>query len=100
MMGHSHAAAGLAAGMICAPWTGVTGPAAVTAWVVAVGGFALLSDVDTVNSSASRMWGPLSQVLFRPIAMARSKSVLTATNSLMSANSVGKSPTSAYLSTD
>lgn len=67
-MGHNHAAAGLTAGVISAPWVGVETPTVFAAWVVAVAGFALLNDVDTSHSSASRMWGPLSQLLFRPVA--------------------------------
>lgn len=69
MMGHNHAAAGLTVGVLTAPWFGITGPAAVAAWVVAVGGFTLLSDVDTLHSSAARMWGPLSQLMWRPVAL-------------------------------
>jgi len=67
MMGHNHAAAGLTLGVVTAPWVGVQAPTVFAAWMVAVAGFALLSDVDTTHSSASRMWGPLSQLLFRPV---------------------------------
>jgi hypothetical protein len=60
VLGHSHALSGLAAGAATLPWAPVQGPAGQAAWVAAVGGFAMLPDLDQQGSTISRMWGPLS----------------------------------------
>lgn len=60
MLGHSHALSGLAAGAATLPWAPVDGTVAQVAWVSAVGGFAMLPDLDQQGSTISRMWGPLT----------------------------------------
>ncbi|TYP90005.1 metal-dependent hydrolase [Blastococcus xanthinilyticus] len=62
MLGHSHALSGLAAGAATLPWAPVTGPVAQGAWIAAVGGFAMLPDLDHRNSTVSDMWGPVTDV--------------------------------------
>ena len=62
MLGHSHALSGLAIGAVTLPWAPVQGPVAQAAWVAAVGGFAMLPDLDQRGSTISRMWGPFSEV--------------------------------------
>ncbi|WP_369139868.1 metal-dependent hydrolase [Modestobacter versicolor] len=62
MLGHSHALSGLAVGAATLPWAPVTGTVAQVAWVSAVGGFAMLPDLDQSGSTISRMWGPLTDV--------------------------------------
>ena len=46
MLGHSHALSGLAAGAATLPWAPVHGTVSQVAWVAAVGGFAMLPDLD------------------------------------------------------
>ena len=60
MLGHSHALSGLAVGAATLPWAPVQGTVAQVAWVSAVGGFAMLPDLDQQGSTISRMWGPLT----------------------------------------
>ncbi|WP_222194000.1 metal-dependent hydrolase [Modestobacter italicus] len=60
MLGHSHALSGLAVGAATLPWAPVDGTVAQVAWVSAVGGFAMLPDLDQQGSTISRMWGPLT----------------------------------------
>ncbi len=62
MLGHSHALSGLAAGAETLPWAPVKGTVAQVAWVSAVGGFAMLPDLDQQGSTISRMWGPFTDV--------------------------------------
>jgi membrane-bound metal-dependent hydrolase YbcI (DUF457 family) len=62
MLGHSHALSGLAAGAATLPWAPVEGPVAQVAWVAAVGGFAMLPDLDHSGSTVSDMWGPVTDV--------------------------------------
>lgn len=62
MLGHSHALSGLAAGAALLPWAPVEGTVAQVAWVAAVGGFAMLPDLDSSNSTVSDMWGPITDV--------------------------------------
>ena len=62
MLGHSHALSGLATGAATLPWAPVQGTVAQVAWVSAVGGFAMLPDLDQQGSTISRMWGPLTDV--------------------------------------
>jgi hypothetical protein len=62
VLGHSHALSGLAAGAATLPWVPVHGTVAQVAWVSAVGGFAMLPDLDQRGSTISRMWGPLTDV--------------------------------------
>lgn len=62
-MGYSHAASGLLVGVATLPIAPVTGAPAQTAWVVALGGAALIPDLDTSGSAAARMWGPLTRAL-------------------------------------
>jgi hypothetical protein len=60
VLGHSHALSGLAVGAASLPWAPVQGTVAQVAWVSAVGGFAMLPDLDQQGSTISRMWGPLT----------------------------------------
>jgi LexA-binding, inner membrane-associated putative hydrolase len=60
VLGHSHALSGLAAGAATLPWAPVQGPVAQGAWVAAVGGFAMLPDLDQQRTTISRMWGPVT----------------------------------------
>ena len=62
MLGHSHALSGLAAGAVTLPWAPVGGAIGQTAWVAAVGGFAMLPDLDQRGSTIARMWGPASDI--------------------------------------
>ncbi|MCZ2816548.1 metal-dependent hydrolase [Modestobacter sp. VKM Ac-2984] len=62
MLGHSHALSGLAAGAATLPWVPVHGTVAQVAWVSAVGGFAMLPDLDQRGSTISGMWGPLTDL--------------------------------------
>lgn len=62
MMGPSHSATGLLAGLASLPYAPVTGVASQVAWVAAWSGFALLPDMDTRMSTAARLWGPLTSV--------------------------------------
>jgi len=60
VLGHSHALSGLATGAATLPWAPVHGTVAQVAWVSAVGGFAMLPDLDQQGSTISRMWGPFT----------------------------------------
>ena len=62
VLGHSHALSGLAAGAATLPWAPVEGPVAQVAWIAAVGGFAMLPDLDHSGSTVSDMWGPITDV--------------------------------------
>lgn len=62
MLGHSHALSGLAVGAATLPWAPLHGTVAQVAWVSAVGGFAMLPDLDQQGSTISRMWGPATDV--------------------------------------
>jgi hypothetical protein len=62
VLGHSHALSGLAAGAATLPWAPVHGTVAQVAWMSAVGGFAMLPDLDQQGSTISRMWGPFTDV--------------------------------------
>lgn len=62
VLGHSHALSGLAVGAATLPLAPLTGTVAQLGWVAAVGGMAMLPDLDQRGSTISRMWGPLSEV--------------------------------------
>ncbi len=62
MLGHSHALSGLAVGAATLPVAPLTGTVAQLGWVAAVGGMAMLPDLDQRGSTISRMWGPLTEV--------------------------------------
>ena len=62
MLGHSHALSGLAAGAASLPWAPVQGTVSQVAWVAAVGGFAMLPDLDQRGTTISGMWGPITDV--------------------------------------
>jgi len=62
VLGHSHALSGLAAGAATLPWVPVEGTVAQVAWVAAVGGFAMLPDLDQEGTTIARMWGPVTDV--------------------------------------
>lgn len=72
MLGHSHAMSGLAVGSASLPVVPVHTPLIQLTWVVAVGGFAMLPDLDSGGITSRRglprlhgstialMWGPLT----------------------------------------
>ncbi len=62
VLGHSHALSGLAVGAATLPLAPLHGTVAQLSWVAAVGGMAMLPDLDQRGSTISRMWGPLSEV--------------------------------------
>ncbi len=62
MLGHTHALSGLAVGAATLPWAPVHGAVAQGAWIAAVGGFAMLPDLDHRGSTVSDMWGPVTDV--------------------------------------
>src|SRR3712207_9584493 len=62
VLGHSHALSGLAAGAATLPWAPVGGAVGQVAWIAAVGGMAMLPDLDHSGSTVSDMWGPLPDV--------------------------------------
>jgi membrane-bound metal-dependent hydrolase YbcI (DUF457 family) len=62
VLGHSHALSGLATGAATLPCVPVHGTVAQIAWVSAVGGFAMLPDLDQQGSTISRMWGPFTDL--------------------------------------
>jgi membrane-bound metal-dependent hydrolase YbcI (DUF457 family) len=62
VLGHSHALSGLAAGAATLPWAPAHGTVSQVAWVAAVGGFAMLPDLDHSGSTVSDMWGPITDV--------------------------------------
>ncbi len=62
MLGHSHALSGLAVGAATLPWAPGDGTASQVAWIAAVGGFAMLPDLDQHCSTVSDMWGPATDV--------------------------------------
>ncbi len=62
MLGHSHALSGLAVGAASLPWAPVDGTVAQISWIAAVGGFAMLPDLDQHGSTVSDMWGPVTDV--------------------------------------
>lgn len=75
MLGHSHAMSGLAMGAATLPVVPMGSLTAELTWVVAVGGFAMLPDLDTGGvttrrgfprlhgSTVALMWGPLTSLL-------------------------------------
>ena len=62
VLGHSHALSGLAAGAATLPWAPVGGTVGQVAWIAAVGGMAMLPDLDHSGSTVSDMWGPVTDV--------------------------------------
>jgi hypothetical protein len=62
VLGHSHALSGLAAGAATLPWAPVGGTVGQVAWIAAVGGMAMLPDLDHNGSTVSDMWGPITDV--------------------------------------
>lgn len=80
MLGHSHALSGLAVGAATLPTIPATGWTEQAAWVAAVGGFAMLPDLDSGNisvrgvlpklngSTVAIMWGPLTCMLAEGVA--------------------------------
>lgn len=63
MLGHTHAVSGMAAGAALLPLVPLPNAAAQLAWVACCGGMALLPDLDHEDSTATRMWGPLSAAI-------------------------------------
>ena len=68
MMGFNHVSCGLAAGLATLPLVPLHTWPAQTTWVVAAGGTALLPDLDSRQSTAARMWGPLTELLAGMVA--------------------------------
>src|SRR3712207_368260 len=58
VLGHSHALSGLAAGAATLPWAPVGGTVGQVAWIAAVGGMAMLPDLDHNGPPVSGLWGP------------------------------------------
>ena len=67
MMGPTHSATGLLAGLATLPVAPVSSAGQSAAWVAAWGGAALLPDLDTGTSTAAKLWGPLTRALGRVI---------------------------------
>lgn len=71
MMGRTHTLTGLAAGAVTLPLLPVVvGPVDAVeqaAWVLLVGGMALLPDLDHPQATIARMWGPATQLLARGV---------------------------------
>lgn len=63
MMGHTHALTGFAAGAAALPLVPVSGLAGQVGWIVAVGGMALLPDLDHPQATATRTWGPATKLV-------------------------------------
>lgn len=63
MMGRTHVTSGLVVGLATLPLAPVTTGTAEAAWVLTLGGTALLPDLDSQHSTASRMWGPITGTL-------------------------------------
>jgi hypothetical protein len=62
VLGHSHALSGLAVGAATVPFAPLSGAVEQAAWIAAVGGFAMLPDLDQHGATISRMWGPLTNI--------------------------------------
>lgn len=63
MMGRTHVTTGLVVGLATLPLAPVTTGPTEAAWVLTLGGTALLPDLDSQHSTASRMWGPITGTL-------------------------------------
>lgn len=68
MMGTTHVSSGAVTGLLTLPLLPTHTLLVNVSWVTAVAGCALLPDLDHPHSTASRMWGPLTRTLSRPIA--------------------------------
>lgn len=62
-MGRNHVATGALVGLVSLQWVPASSLVDQVCWVVACGGTAMLNDLDTRQSAAARMWGPISGVL-------------------------------------
>ena len=67
MMGYTHVTSGLVTGIITLPIAPVHHWSTQVAWVITLGGAALLPDLDAPGSTAARMWGPPTRLLARAI---------------------------------
>lgn len=65
MLGRSHAATGLLAGLATAPTLELTRPAEILLFATTTAGYALLPDLDHPEARASRLLGPLTGLLSR-----------------------------------
>ena len=63
MMGRSHALSGWCAGLAVAPLVGLTSVAEVVPFAAATAGYALLPDLDHPGASASRLLGPVTELV-------------------------------------
>lgn len=61
MMGRTHAATGVLAGLLTAPLLGVDDPAQIAVFAATTAGYALLPDLDHPGARASRLLGPASK---------------------------------------
>lgn len=67
MMGRSHALSGWCAGLAVAPLVGLTSVAEVVPFAAATAGYALLPDLDHPGASASRLLGPITELISRAV---------------------------------
>ena len=67
-MGVNHSPCGLAARLATLAWCPNPDPAHQAAWLAAWTGTALLPDIDSGSSMASRVWGPVSSIIAKPVA--------------------------------
>jgi membrane-bound metal-dependent hydrolase YbcI (DUF457 family) len=63
MMGRSHALSGWCAGLAVAPLIGLTSVAEVIPFAAATAGYALVPDLDHPGASASRLLGPVTELI-------------------------------------
>ena len=62
-LGRTHSLMGLTAGVLTLPYAPIPNSAVQhVAWVAAVGGMAMLPDLDHAGATVARMWGPVSLV--------------------------------------
>ncbi|MEV4262100.1 metal-dependent hydrolase [Kribbella sp. NPDC049584] len=66
-MGRSHALSGWCAGLAVAPLVGLTSVAEVVPFAAATAGYALLPDLDHPGASASRLLGPVTELVSRAV---------------------------------
>jgi membrane-bound metal-dependent hydrolase YbcI (DUF457 family) len=78
MLGRTHAASGLAAGLALAPALGMSSLTAVVPFAVTTAGYALVPDLDHPKATPSRLLGPLTGLLSRGLTTV-SKGVYAAT---------------------
>lgn len=70
MLGYTHAMMGATAGLLTLPLLGETDPWSQIGWTSAAAAAALVPDLDHPESTASRMWGPLTQAISAVVELA------------------------------